>query len=48
MGVRGQAALGFDGGEVLHVVAEETAQVLDEPVQQRGEVDRVRAARWKS
>src|SRR5262249_7026638 len=35
--VRGQAALGFDGGEVLDVVAEVAAQVLDEPVEQRGE-----------
>ena len=39
--VRGEAALGFDGGEVLDVVAEEAAQVLDEPVEQRGEVQRV-------
>ena len=39
--VRGQAFLRFDGGEVLHLVAEEPAQVLDEPVDQRGEVDRV-------
>ncbi len=30
--VRGQPPLWLDGGEVLHVVAEETAQVLDEPV----------------
>jgi len=29
--------LGFDGGEVLHVLAEVAAQVLDEPVEQRGE-----------
>ena len=35
--VRGQAALGFDSGEVLHVVAEVAAQVLNEPVEQRGE-----------
>jgi hypothetical protein len=41
MDVRGQAALGLDGGEVLKVVAEEAAQVLDQPVEQRGEVDRV-------
>ena len=41
VGMRGQAALRLDGGEVLDVVAEEAAQVLDEPVQQRGEVDRV-------
>ncbi len=39
--VRGEAFLGFDGGEVLEVVAEEAAQVLDEPVEQRGEVQRV-------
>jgi hypothetical protein len=30
-----EAALGFDGCEVLDVVAEEPAQVLDEPVEQR-------------
>ena len=41
--VRGQAPLGFDGGEVLHVVAEVAAQVLDEPVEQRGEGQRVPA-----
>ena len=29
--------MGFDGGEVLHVLAEVAAQVLDEPVEQRGE-----------
>jgi hypothetical protein len=39
--VRGQALLRFDGGEVLQVVAEEPAQVLDQPVEQRGEVQRV-------
>ena len=39
--VRGEAPLGFDGGEVLHVVAEVAAQVLDEPVEQRGEGQRV-------
>jgi hypothetical protein len=39
--VGGQAPLGFDGGEVLEVVAEEAAQVLDEPVEQRREVQRV-------
>ena len=39
--MRGEAALGFDGGEVLHVVAEVAAQVLDEPVEQRGERQRV-------
>jgi len=31
--VRGEAALGFDGGEVLQVVAGVAAQVLDEPVE---------------
>jgi hypothetical protein len=39
--VRGEPSLGFDCGEVLDVVAEVAAQVLDEPVEQRGEVDRV-------
>ena len=39
--VRGEPPLGFDGGEVLDVVAEVAAQVLDEPVEQRGEVQRV-------
>ena len=39
--VRGEPPLGLDGGEVLHVVADEPAQVLDEPVEQRGEVQRV-------
>jgi hypothetical protein len=39
--VRGETALGFDGGEVLHVGAEVAAQVLDEPVEQRGEGQRV-------
>ena len=39
--VRGEAPLGFDGGEVLQVVAEEAAQVLDEPVEQRREMQRV-------
>jgi len=33
--------LRFDGGEVLDVVAEEAAQVLDEPVEQRREVQRI-------
>jgi hypothetical protein len=41
VGVRGEAFLGFDGGEVLEVVAEVAAQVLDEPVEQGGEVQRV-------
>jgi hypothetical protein len=31
--VRGEAALGFDGGEVLQVIAGVAAQVLDEPVE---------------
>ena len=35
--VRGEPPLRFDGGEVLEVVAEVAAQVLDEPVEQRGE-----------
>ena len=35
MDVRGDASLGFDGGEVLDVVADEPAQVLHEPVEQR-------------
>jgi len=39
--VRGEAALGFDGGEVLQVVAEVATQVLDEPVEQRGKDQRV-------
>jgi hypothetical protein len=39
--VRGKSPLGFDGGEVLQVVAEEAAQVLDEPVEQRREMQRV-------
>ena len=41
MGVRGQAPLWFDGGEVLDVVAEEPTQVLHEPVEQRREVQRI-------
>ncbi len=39
--VRGQPPLGFHGREVLHVVAEEPAKVLDEPVEQRREVQRI-------
>jgi hypothetical protein len=39
--VRCQAPRGLDGGEVLEVVAEEPAQVLDQPVEQRREVQRV-------
>jgi len=41
MDVRGEPPLGFDGGEVLDVIAGEPAQVLNEPVKQRGEVQRV-------
>ena len=39
--VRGEPPLRLDGGEVLDVVADEPAQVLNEPVEQRGEVQRV-------
>ena len=39
--VRGQPLLGFDGAEVLRVVAEDAPQVLDESVGQGGEVQRV-------
>jgi hypothetical protein len=39
--VRSQPLLGFDGGEVLDVVAEVAAQVLDEPVEQGRETDGV-------
>ena len=39
--VRGEPALGFDGGEVLQVIPGEPAQVLDEPVEQRSEVQRI-------
>jgi hypothetical protein len=39
--VRGEPPLGFDGGEVLQVIADIAAQVLDEPVEQRGEMQRV-------
>jgi hypothetical protein len=39
--------LWFNGGEVLHVIAEVAAQVLDESVERRREVQRFpRAARW--
>jgi len=41
MHVRGETPLGFDGSEVLQVVAEVAAQILDEPVEQRGERQRV-------
>ena len=41
MHVWGQPPLQLDGREVLQVVAEEAAQVLDEPVEQRREVQRV-------
>ena len=43
--VRGDAPLWFDGGEILQVIAGVAAQVLDEPVEQRGEVQRV-AGGW--
>ena len=39
--VRGEPPLWLDGGEVLEVVADQAAQVLDQPVEQRGEVQRV-------
>ena len=39
--VRGETALRLDGREVLEVIADEAAQVLDEPVEQRGEVQRI-------
>ncbi len=39
--VRRQTALRLDGGEVLDVIADKAAQVLDEPVEQRGEVQRI-------
>jgi hypothetical protein len=39
--VRSEPFLGFDRGEVLEVVAEVAAQVLDEPVEQRGKGQRV-------
>ena len=41
MHVRGETALRLDGREVLQVIAAEPAQVLDEPVEQRGEVQRI-------
>jgi hypothetical protein len=39
VGVRGQAPLWLDGGEVLHLVPGDPAQVLHEAVQEPGEVD---------
>jgi hypothetical protein len=39
--VRGETALWLNGGEVLDVVPGEAAQVLNEPVEQRGEADRI-------
>ncbi len=39
--MRGEPPLRLDRGEVLDVVADKAAQVLDEPVEQRGEVQRV-------
>jgi hypothetical protein len=41
MHVRGEPLLRFNGGEVLHVIAQDPAQILDEPVEQRGEVQRI-------
>jgi len=38
--------LRFDGGEVLDVVAEVAAQVLDEPVEQGREMDGIACGRW--
>jgi hypothetical protein len=45
VGVGGEAFLWLDGGEVLQVVAEVAAQVLDQPVEQGWEVIASRAAR---
>ena len=39
--VRGQPFLRFHAAAVLRFIAEDPAQVLDEPVKQRGEMDRV-------
>ena len=39
--VRGQTSLRFDHGEVLNVIAKEPPEVLDEPIEQRPEVQRV-------
>ena len=39
--MRGEPFLGFDGGEVLHLVAGGAAQVLPEPVDQLREVQRI-------
>jgi hypothetical protein len=36
MDVGGKPPLGFDGGEILHLVADEAAQVLGKSVEQRG------------
>jgi len=41
MQVRGEAALGFDGGEVLHVEPGRSAQVLEGAIDLLGEVHRV-------
>ena len=41
MNVRRKPPLRFDRGEVLKVAAAVAAEVLDEPVEQRGEVQRV-------
>ena len=37
---------GRTGEELFRYLPEPAQQVLDEPVEQRGEVQRVRAARW--
>jgi len=39
--MRGKPSLWLDSREVLDLVSEEAAQVLDEPVEQRGEVQRI-------
>ena len=42
VGLHAQGTAGFDGGgKVRHVVAKVAAQVLDEPVEQRGEAARL-------
>jgi hypothetical protein len=41
MDMRSQPPLRLDSREILDVVAEEPTQILDEPVEQRGEVQRV-------
>lgn len=39
--VRREPSLRLDSAEILHVIAEVSAQVLNEPVEQCGEVQRV-------